>query len=93
MKILLIISILFLFQGCSFDNKSGIWKSETSISRIDKDAFEQFKRISITEDSLKKEISIENNYIFNLPSSSENDKWNDIFFNQSNNTKILSLTF
>ncbi len=93
MKILLIITILFLFQGCSFDNKSGIWKSETSISRIDKDAFEQFKRISLTEDSFKKEISIENNYIFNLPSRSENNKWNDIFFNQSNNTKNFKYDF
>ena len=82
-----------MFQGCSFDNKSGIWKSETSISRIDKDSFEQFKRISITERFFKKEISIENNFIFNLPTSSENDKWNDIFFNQSNNTKNFKFDF
>ncbi len=93
MKILLIIFILFLVQSCSFDNKSGIWKSETSISRTDKDTFEQFKRISSTEDTFKKEISIKNNYIFNLPTSSENDKWNDIFFNQSNSTKNFKYDF
>ena len=93
MKILLIFSILFLVQSCSFDNKSGIWKSETSISKVDKDTFEQFKRISSTEDSFKKEINIKNNYIFNLPISSENDNWNDIFFNKSNNTKNFKYDF
>ena len=80
-------------RSCSFDNKSGIWKSETSISKVDKDTFEQFKRISSTEDSFKKEINIKNNYIFNLPISSENDNWNDIFFNKSNNTKNFKYDF
>ena len=93
MKILFTISILLLLQSCSFDNKTGIWKSETRISKSDKDSFKQFKNISITGDSFKKEINIKNNYIFKLPNISENDEWTDIFYDRSNNTKNFKYDF
>ena len=85
MRILLIFLIFIVTQGCSFDKKSGIWKNETNITNKEKDDFQQFKNITTTNTSFKKEIKIKKNFNFILPSLYDNSEWKDIFFNQSNN--------
>ena len=35
-----------ILQNCSFDNKSGIWKTENNVAVKQDDAFEDFKTIS-----------------------------------------------
>ena len=44
MKLFYVLVILIIFQSCSFDNKTGIWKNENSISNKDNDLFNEFKK-------------------------------------------------
>ena len=48
MKLFFALVLILTFSGCSFDNKSGIWKNENSIS-VDKNKtiFKEFKKISL----------------------------------------------
>ena len=48
MKFLLVtLTILFFFTGCSFDNKSGIWKNNETVSIKIFDVFANFEILSI----------------------------------------------
>ena len=50
MKIFYAFLILSLFQNCSFDNKTGIWKNEnSSITKKDKNLFEEFETMKVLE--------------------------------------------
>ena len=88
MRILLIFLIFIVTQGCSFDKKSGIWKSEiNNTDKKEKDGFQNFKNITTANTFFKKEIKIKNNFNFNLPiyMTILSGK---IFFNQFNNLKF-----
>ena len=83
-------SIIFVFlQHCSFDNKSGIWKSENSVTEIGNEdgVFQDFKTISSTKETFNKIIPIKKDYKITLSPAISNYNWNDIFFNKTNNTK------
>ena len=56
MKIFYYILIIILFQNCSFDNKSGIWKNSS----------DQFKKVNENLKDFKK-IVLENENFFNEP--------------------------
>ena len=65
MKLFYVLVILIIFQSCSFDNKTGIWKNENSISNKDNDLFNEFKKISISEFKSylnKKNINVRNDF-------------------------------
>ncbi len=87
MRILSIFFFLIIFQNCSFDNKSGIWKSETNISNQKNDDFSQFKDLVTESSPFKEELKIKEGFKFNLPELHQNSEWTDIFYNQYNNTK------
>tara|TARA_Y100000591_G_scaffold327587_1_gene352362 strand:+ start:6474 stop:7802 length:1329 start_codon:yes stop_codon:yes gene_type:complete len=88
MRIFFIFLIFTFFQHCSFDNKSGIWKSETKVLNNEaSDDLSQFEDLNTDKSSFKKELSIKNNFNFNLPKVYSNSVWPDIFYNQSNNFK------
>ena len=53
MRIFLILVIFFIFQHCSFDYKSGIWKNETEVDKETNDDFSQFEDL-ITANILSK---------------------------------------
>ena len=59
MKIIYTLFIFLIFQHCSFDNKSGIWKNEESPSeKTEKNKlFNEFKTLSISENIFNKEIN------------------------------------
>ena len=58
MKTTYFLIILIFFQSCSFDNKTGIWESESeSVKR--KDQFKEFKTLSSRKDPFSKTIKIE----------------------------------
>ena len=59
MKFFYTFVILFFLNNCSFDNKSGIWKNENSISNNeDTNIFKDFKKISSSREQYAENISI-----------------------------------
>ena len=58
MKLFQLFLILIIFQSCSFDNKSGIWKSENSISFKEKEKFSDFKTLSNITQTFNKTVLI-----------------------------------
>ena len=86
MKILLISFLYITIISCSFDNKSGIWKSETNITIENNNDLSQFKDLITANSPFKSEIKIKDGYKFNLPNLYSNLEWNDIFYNKYNNS-------
>ena len=89
MKLYFILIILFFFNNCSFDNKSGIWKSDNIITNQEKNIFKDFKKISTSEEIFNKIVPFDNKYKFKILPSINNLKWQDIYFNEENNLKNL----
>ena len=85
MKFFFTLIILVIFQNCSFDNKSGIWKSENSIKKVDKDLFDELETLSISNETFSKILPIQKNYRFKLSDKIVNLNWNDFFYNETNN--------
>ena len=89
MKLFFFLIILISFVNCSFDNKSGIWNNENSPSSRDDNIFEDFKKISSSNDRFKKTISINPEFNFLIKGPQQNVSWHDIHFDKHNNVKNL----
>ncbi len=76
--------MLFL-SNCSFDNKTGIWKNEKALTKKESSLFTDFKALTDSKDLFSKIINLDKNFIFELPKTVNNDKWEDIYYNQFNN--------
>ena len=89
MRLLYIFIILILFQNCSFDNKTGIWKDESSnyAKNRNNDSFNEFENYTLTYERFNKIIPIKKNLKFKLANPITVNTWKDTFFDQSNNTK------
>ncbi|MDC1151877.1 hypothetical protein OAS95_04845, partial [Pelagibacteraceae bacterium] len=85
MKLFYALIILTLFQNCSFDNKTGIWKNDNIITKDEKDSFEEFKTLSTEQEFFDKIISIKKNFNLEIPNQINAIEWKDIFYNRSNN--------
>ena len=48
-------------MGCSFDNKSGIWKNENITEKEDQKAFKEFKNLLSANQSFNETIKLKNN--------------------------------
>ena len=93
MKLLYALVILFLFNSCSFDNKSGIWKNENSITNNkDDDIFKDFEKIISSTESFNDVIQLDTKFNFSIKKNSQNDSWSDIFYNDNNNIDNLSFS-
>ncbi len=90
MRFLSLIILFFLFQSCSFDNKSGIWNNQNEKQTSKNDVFKDFKTINSRNTSFDKEMPIDKNFKFILFDKIKNEKWSDIFYDKSNNTKNFS---
>ena len=90
MRAFLLLIFLFILN-CSFDNKSGIWKNESLISKDDNDIFREFKKLAITYSPFKKIVKTPNNFEFKVPVLVNAIEWNDIFFSDTNN--LLNLKY
>ena len=88
MKLFFVLSLILLFNHCSFDNKTGIWKNEEIITITDnKDKiFEGFEKVSKINDTFDQVIAATSNTDLNLPIPKINKLWSDIFYDQTNNT-------
>jgi outer membrane protein assembly factor BamB len=87
MKLIYSFIILILFQNCSFDDKTGIWKNSNKISKKENNLFEEFKKISPLKENFNKIIPLDKNYKFLKNSSFDNKEWKDIYFSEDNNLK------
>ena len=85
MKLSYAFLILIFLQSCSFDNKSGIWNSQDTISKEDMFLYKDFKRLYATNESFNKTIPLKKNFKFKLSNEKINLNWNDIFFTKTNN--------
>ena len=86
MKFFFSLIILIILQNCSFDNKSGIWKTENNVAVKQDETFEDFKTISSSEEIFNEIINIKENYDIKLSSLKSNYNWNDIYFSKTNNS-------
>ena len=91
MKLLIVLLFTIFFQGCSFDTKTGIWKNEnSSISEISKKgSFDGFQKLSTEGDAFDKVIKAQSKLKLDGAKPITLNKWNDIFFLESNNSKNL----
>ena len=87
MKLFYLLTILFFLIGCSFDNKSGIWKNESQLSSKNKDLFKEFKSVSNTEETFYKIVSLDKNFKFKKSNLEKNLNWSDIYHSKDNNFK------
>ena len=85
MKLFFVLIILIFINNCSFDNKSGIWKTEKFADNKDSVLFNDFKTLGINTDNFNEEIRLSKKFIFNTPKKIDNAKWEDIYYNQFNN--------
>ena len=85
MKNKIIIFFFILFYGCSFDNKSGIWKNENLITEDTNDSLKEFKRLSITSSPFNKIINIKKDFEFKTLPLVNVKEWKDIFYSDNNN--------
>ena len=85
MKLLTIFIILVLLNNCSFDNKSGIWKNENRSPNLSKDSNQEFKTLSLSNKVFDQTINIKQDFRFKVTDPINNDKWEDIYFDQTNN--------
>jgi len=85
MRILFYFVILFFFNHCSFDNKSGIWKNENAISDQSKNKLSKFKTLYSSNDTFDKIVPLSEKYTFKIQSPINNLSWTDIYYDQTNN--------
>ena len=71
-------------MGCSFDNKSGIWKNENITEKEDQKAFKEFKNLLSANQSFNETIKLKNNTGFIISKKIKNLEWKDKFYNNSN---------
>ncbi len=87
MNLIRILIILLFLQNCSFDDKTGIWKNERSVSiNSSKDKiFEGFEKIAISEETFNKVIELDSKIKLRISKPIKTQEWNDIYYNQNNN--------
>ena len=85
MKLFYLVIIFIFFQNCSFDNKTGIWKNENQTLNQDNDIFKEFDTLLTSSETFNKIVPIQKNFRFKLDKPKKNFKWNDIFFEKTNN--------
>ena len=93
MKFFYVLVIIFFFNNCSFDKKSGIWKNENSISNnVNNSVFKDFKKISSSREPYSENLSIKPEFVFKLEKPKINNSWPDFFYNKNNNFRNLKYT-
>ena len=93
MKLFYVLIILLIFNNCSFDNKTGIWKDEKKTLNQEKketNSFIELNKILLREETFNKEINLDKSYSFKISPPVNNYKWNDLFYSESNNLDNFS---
>ena len=85
MKIFLTSILLVILLNCSFDNKTGIWKTTSEAISKKKDRFKGFETLYTQTKSFNRLIEPEDNLEIILDSTQSNFKWTDEYYKNSNN--------
>ena len=85
MKFFFFLVLFTLFIGCSFDNKTGIWKNENSSIQSKNDLFKEFGEIILSEEDFNKTVELEKNFSFKIKKITENSEWLDVYYSKNNN--------
>ena len=64
MKKIILLTIFFFIQGCSFDDKSGIWNNDNIVIKKKDKTFKDFETLVTSEKIFDKIIPIQNDYTF-----------------------------
>ena len=86
MRLFCSLIILFLFNNCSFDNKTGIWKNEKEDLNTESSLFKDFKTISVFKDSFNEIIILDEKIKIKISAPINNLEWKDIFYSFNNNS-------
>ena len=86
MRLIAILIFFFLFNACSFDEKTGIWQDQNNPIQKKNNVFNEFKTLSSSAQIFDKIIYVDPSFKFNLQNEIANLSWKDKFFNQSNNS-------
>ena len=86
MRLFCSLIILFLFNNCSFDNKTGIWKNEKEDLNKESSLFKDFKTISAFKDSFNEIIILDEKTKIKISTPINNSEWKDIFYSFNNNS-------
>tara|TARA_E500000178_G_scaffold347063_1_gene399702 strand:- start:298 stop:1626 length:1329 start_codon:yes stop_codon:yes gene_type:complete len=93
MKLIFVFSFFLILSGCSFDDKSGIWKNENSLPQEKKEnVFKDFIKVSSSIKNFDEIIPLEKGKSFEIIAPIKNKNWNDIFYNNNNNFSNYSYT-
>ena len=87
MRFFKVLIILVIFQNCSFDNKTGIWKNENNIEKVEKNIFDELETFSAIKQTFNKIIPFKENFKFDTLDEKINSKWYDFFYNLGNNSE------
>ena len=85
MKVIFLFSVGIILLGCSFDNKTGIWKNNDEITKITKNRFKDFETIYTEEKLFNSVIAPTSNLNIQSEMSVTPEEWKDEFYNDSNN--------
>ena len=91
MKLFLIIFI-FIFTNCSFDTKTGIWKNENNPKIKKESKFKDFKTIYVRQKTFDQIIEPPSKLIIEMNKVKKNFKWEEEFYNKTNNLENFSYT-
>ena len=91
MKLILPFLIIIFLNNCSFDNKSGIWQNEKTISKKD-NKFREFKTLRSINDSYNETVVFNKNFDLKVDDKINNSFWRDIYFNDGNNFKNFNFS-
>ena len=89
MNIFFALFLLIILSNCSFDNKTGIWKNNQP-DLITQNRFEDFETFYSEQKSFDQVVPPDDNLALSLSKIKTNLKWNDEFYNGSNNLDNFS---
>ena len=90
MKIFLASILLIILSSCSFDNKTGIWKSSNEANLKKEERFKDFETLYTKTKSFNALIDFNSNLEIILDPIKSNLKWTDEYYNSSNNLANFS---
>jgi len=83
---------LIIFEGCSFDNKSGIWRNNDNTAVKKVNVFNDFEKLYTEEENFNLLVNPEPTLNINLSNPKKITEWNDEFYRASNNSENFFYT-
>jgi outer membrane protein assembly factor BamB len=83
---------LIIFEGCSFDNKSGIWRNNDNTAVKKVNVFNDFEKLYTEEENFNLLVNPELTLNINLSNPKKITEWNDEFYRASNNSENFFYT-